>query len=62
MTNCFPKLIAICNPNKPTSRIMIEAEMDAVVAIADKVGAWILADEVYSGAERLTDEQTMQPD
>ena len=27
-------------------------------AAADRVGAWILADEVYSGAERLTDEQT----
>ena len=52
------KLIAICNPNNPTGRIMSEAEMDAVVAIADKVGAWILADEVYSGAERLTDVQT----
>ena len=52
------KLIAICNPNNPTGRIMTEAEMDAVVGIADKVGAWILADEVYSGAERLTDVQT----
>jgi aspartate/methionine/tyrosine aminotransferase len=30
--------------------------MDAVVHIADQVGAWILADEVYAGAERLTDE------
>ena len=28
------------------------------MATADRVGAWILADEVYSGAERLTDEQT----
>ncbi|KAA3665080.1 MAG: aminotransferase class I/II-fold pyridoxal phosphate-dependent enzyme [Chloroflexi bacterium] len=52
------KLIAICNPNNPTGRIMTAAEMDAVIAIADKVGAWILSDEVYSGAERFTDEQT----
>jgi aspartate/methionine/tyrosine aminotransferase len=29
-----------------------EAEMDAVVAAADRVGAWLLADEVYRGAER----------
>lgn len=52
------KLIAVCNPNNPTGRILTGAEMDAIVTIADKVGAWILADEVYSGAERLTDEQT----
>ena len=52
------KMIAVCNPNNPTGRIMSEDEMDAVVASADKVGAWILADEVYRGAERLTDEQT----
>ena len=37
---------------------MSSAEMDAVVAAAARVGAWLLADEVYSGAERLTDEQT----
>ena len=52
------KLIAICNPNNPTGRILTESEMEAIIGIADKVGAWILADEVYSGAERLTDEQT----
>lgn len=52
------KLIAVCNPNNPTGAIMTEEEMDGVVAIADRVGAWLLADEVYSGAERLTDEQT----
>lgn len=32
--------------------------MDAVVAAAERVGAWLLADEVYSGAERLSDTQT----
>jgi aspartate/methionine/tyrosine aminotransferase len=32
--------------------------MDAVVAAADSVGAWILADEVYRGAERLREEET----
>jgi aspartate/methionine/tyrosine aminotransferase len=52
------KLIAVCNPNNPTGRIMTEAEMSAVVATAERVGAWILADEVYAGAERKTDDQT----
>ncbi len=52
------KLIAVCNPNNPTGRIMTEAEMDAVVATAERVGAWILADEVYAGAEREREEET----
>jgi aspartate/methionine/tyrosine aminotransferase len=52
------KLIAVCNPNNPTGRILTDAEMQAVVKAADKVGAWLLADEVYAGAERLSDEQT----
>ncbi len=51
------KLIAVCNPNNPTGRIMTEAEMDAIVAAAARCGAWILADEVYSGAERDREEQ-----
>jgi len=52
------KLIAICNPNNPTGHILTQKEMDAIVAAAERVGAWLLADEVYSGAERLTDAQT----
>jgi aspartate/methionine/tyrosine aminotransferase len=52
------KLIAVCNPNNPTGAILSDEEMASITEIADRVGAWILADEVYSGAERLTDEQT----
>jgi aspartate/methionine/tyrosine aminotransferase len=52
------RLIAVCNPDNPTGYILSEDEMDAIVAVAERVGAWILADEVYSGAERLTDVQT----
>lgn len=51
------KLIAICNPNNPTGYILTESEMDTIVKVADRVGAWILADEVYAGAEQLTDIQ-----
>ncbi len=50
--------IAVCNPNNPTGYILTDSEMDAVVAAAERVGAWIIADEVYAGAERLTDTQT----
>ncbi|MCR9257261.1 MAG: aminotransferase class I/II-fold pyridoxal phosphate-dependent enzyme [Alphaproteobacteria bacterium] len=46
------KLIAICSPNNPTGRVLDTAERAAVIAAADRVGAWILSDEVYTGLER----------
>lgn len=52
------KCIAICNPNNPTGYILSEDEMDRIVEIADSVGAWLLCDEVYSGAERERESQT----
>ena len=58
VTTCT-KVIAVCNPNNPTGKILSKKEMEAVVVIADRVGAWILADEVYRGAERL--ETKMSP-
>jgi aspartate/methionine/tyrosine aminotransferase len=51
------RLIAVCNPNNPTGRTLSETEMDAIIAYAERVGAWILADEVYRGADRLSDEE-----
>lgn len=51
-------LIAVVNPNNPTGHILTAAEMEAVVEAADRVGAWILADEVYRGAERVRQEET----
>jgi aspartate/methionine/tyrosine aminotransferase len=45
------KLIAICNPNNPTGAVMSEEDMRAVAKIAGKVGAYLLVDEVYLGAE-----------
>ncbi len=52
------RLIAVCNPNNPSGHIMTAEEMNAVVAAAERVGAWLLADEVYAGTERTTDEVT----
>lgn len=52
------KVIAVCNPNNPTGHILTEVEMDAIVAEAERVGAWLIADEVYRGAERMTDDET----
>jgi aspartate/methionine/tyrosine aminotransferase len=45
------RLVAICNPNNPTGSVLKKEEREAIVAAAEKVGAWILADEVYRGAE-----------
>jgi aspartate/methionine/tyrosine aminotransferase len=45
------KLIALCNPNNPTGAVLSEDAMREIAKIAGSVGAWILADEVYLGAE-----------
>ncbi|HYL46541.1 MAG TPA: aminotransferase class I/II-fold pyridoxal phosphate-dependent enzyme [Candidatus Limnocylindrales bacterium] len=45
------RLVAICNPDNPTGSILQKEEREAIVSAASKAGAWILADEVYRGAE-----------
>ncbi len=45
------RTILITNPNNPTGKTLTHGEMAEVVRLADRHGAWILADEVYRGAE-----------
>lgn len=45
------KLIIVCNPNNPTGACLPASDLDAICAIAGRVGAWVLADEIYRGAE-----------
>jgi aspartate/methionine/tyrosine aminotransferase len=45
------KLIILTNPHNPTGAVLSPESMAAIVAHASKAGAWILADEVYQGAE-----------
>ena len=51
------KIIAICNPSNPTGAVLREDMRAAVLAAAEKVGAWVISDEVYRGAE-FDDETT----
>jgi aspartate/methionine/tyrosine aminotransferase len=45
------KLIIICNPNNPTGARLDASDLDGIARAADRVGAWVLADEIYRGAE-----------
>jgi aspartate/methionine/tyrosine aminotransferase len=45
------KLIVVTNPNNPTGYVLSEEEMQNIIAEARRVGAWILSDEIYRGAE-----------
>jgi hypothetical protein len=46
------KLIVICNPNNPTGARFDADDLDRIAAVASRHGTWILADEIYRGAER----------
>jgi aspartate/methionine/tyrosine aminotransferase len=45
------KAIFICTPNNPTGSRLTAAELDAIGAVATAVGAWVISDEIYRGAE-----------
>ena len=45
------RLIFLSNPNNPTGQLLSEADLYAIADIADRVGAWLLVDEVYAGLE-----------
>ena len=51
-------LISLVNPNNPTGSVLRPDERARIVTVARRTGAWILADEVYRGAERHTDTET----
>jgi aspartate/methionine/tyrosine aminotransferase len=50
------KLISIVNPNNPTGSILSREEMQRIVAVCEKTGAWLHADEVYRGTEMSGEE------
>jgi aspartate/methionine/tyrosine aminotransferase len=52
------RIIHVVNPNNPTGRILSARDRGEILAAAQRVGAWIVADEVYIGTERDSDEPT----
>lgn len=45
------RAIVINTPNNPTGARLTEADLDAVARAAARVGAWVVSDEIYRGAE-----------
>lgn len=45
------KAIYICHPNNPTGCRLTAEELDRLGAIAARIGAWVVSDEIYRGAE-----------
>ncbi|MGB3307998.1 MAG: aminotransferase class I/II-fold pyridoxal phosphate-dependent enzyme [Thermomicrobiales bacterium] len=55
------KLIVLNTPHNPTGAMLDESELREIVAIADRVGAWILSDEAYRWLEHPGGEKLPPP-
>jgi aspartate/methionine/tyrosine aminotransferase len=51
LVNEKTRAILLCNPNNPTAARLTASELDAICAVASRVGAWVVSDEIYRGAE-----------
>jgi aspartate/methionine/tyrosine aminotransferase len=45
------RMVYVSNPNNPTGAVLSDAAMKRIVARCDETGAYLIADEVYLGAE-----------
>src|SRR3989454_836440 len=45
------KVVVVTNPHNPTGHVLSDAARRTILERAAEVGAWLLADEVYQGAE-----------
>jgi aspartate/methionine/tyrosine aminotransferase len=50
------RAILLCNPNNPTGARLDGETLDEVCRVASAVGAWVVSDEIYRGAEREADD------
>jgi aspartate/methionine/tyrosine aminotransferase len=46
------KLVVVTNPHNPSGHVLSEAARQVILDRSAAVGAWLLCDEVYTGAER----------
>lgn len=49
--NDMTRVVVVTNPNNPTGARLNDEARRAIIDAAAKAGAWVLADEVYAGAE-----------
>src|SRR5438132_8391583 len=56
MAGSKTKLIAVTYPNNPTGSIFSVEEMQRIIRICERTGAWLHADEVYRGTELQREE------
>ena len=42
------KLIVLCSPGNPSGGVLTAEDLDKVAEIAQKCGAWVISDEIYS--------------
>jgi aspartate/methionine/tyrosine aminotransferase len=52
------RLVAIVNPNNPVGTILTDEELNAIVELCERNGAWLLVDEVYRGTEHGDTQET----
>jgi aspartate/methionine/tyrosine aminotransferase len=55
LVNENTRLIFLTNPNNPTGKLLSAEDLNRIAQIADKVGAWLIIDEVYAGLEWTAD-------
>lgn len=41
------KAVVVCTPANPTGKVWTEAEIDAVLAVAERHDLWVITDEIY---------------
>jgi len=50
------RVLCVCNPNNPTGQVLSLHDIADVAALVERTGTWLVADEVYRGAERTVAE------
>ncbi len=45
------RMVYVSNPNNPTGAVLSDVTMKRIVDRCEQTGAWLIADEVYAGAE-----------